>query len=174
MKKYKISEKNVTIIKIHMILICLLLALSSCAGETETENETQFDENGLFVSDALSYEELQKYYSQDRDVSLNDAEGKLAQMGITEDEAGTYRVVAQKIEGSEKYTPVIKFYLKTDAAEGSYTIEQIQKAELSITANQEEAVFLGGLTYWLRENQKIEYSLQGDLYEAATQLSKKM
>lgn len=121
--------------------------------------------NGIFVSKSLNYEELKSFYSENKEVSINDAEGKLAQMGITEDEK-RYRIIIQKIENGEDYTPFLELYLQTVEAEEDYIIEKICNAAVSITAKQSSAVFLGGITCWLRKNNKIEYSLNGDMFKA--------
>lgn len=132
MKRYKVKENHLTLqtMMTILLLLCLILVLGGCGEEKKTQAEPDFNENGLFVSDAFSYEELKEYYSQNKDVALNDAEGKLAQMDITENDEGTYRVVTQKIADTEKSAPFIEFYLKTNEneSEETYTIEKIQKA----------------------------------------------
>ncbi len=150
-----------------VMILVLVLVLGGCSGADEEKSEKQFDENGLFVSEAMNYDELKEYYSMDKAVSLNDAEGKLAQMNITGEEEATYRVVVQKVEGSEKYVPCIDFYLITSGDEEDWKIEKIQKAVLSVTADGKEAVFFGDITCWQRENNRIEYSLNGELSEPA-------
>ena len=56
----------------------------------------------------MSYDELKDYYSRDKAISLNDAEGKLAQMDITGEEESTYRVAVKKVKSSDKYTPLYR------------------------------------------------------------------
>lgn len=150
-----------------VVMLCLILVLGGCSGTEEAGGERQFDENGLFVSEVMNYDELKAYYSQDKEISLNDAQGKLAQMGITGEEESTYRVVVQQVEGSEKYAPCIELYLITPGDENDGKIKKIQKAELSVSLDQQEAVFFGDLVCWLRDNNKIEYSLNGDLFGPA-------
>ena len=168
MKRY-ITTKGYAIswITVLMALLCLCLGLYSCSEGDEAYSEKQFDENGIFVSEGMSYDELKDYYSRDKDISLNDAEGKLAQMDITGEEESTYRVAVKKVKSSDKYTPYIEFYLETSEAEDSWVMEKIRKAGVYATKNQEEAVFLGTLTCWLREDNVIEYSLYGDIFDTA-------
>ena len=166
MKRSKIKEESLTLkgIVIFMFL-CLLLTLCSCTEEKKAHSETEFDENGLFVSESLNYGELKAFYSENKEVSLNDAEGKLAQMGITEGDA-EYRVLIQKIEDTKHYTSFLEFYLLTSESEKTYTIEEIRNASVTITENQDLAVFLGDFICWLRDGNKIEFSLNGDIYES--------
>ncbi len=168
MKGFKIAEEHLILkVTVLAILLSLLTTLCSCTGENNTPEEKNFDENGLFVSEAMSYDALKSYYSENKGVSLNDAEGKLAQMEITREKGETYRVVTQKIEGSEKKAPYIEVYLKTAETEDGWTAESIRKVILLFDAKQEDGIFLGDLVCWLRENNQLEYSLNGNLYKTA-------
>ncbi len=167
MKHNMLTLKNIFMAVCSFVMIfCLFLSISGCSQANEEKDGSQLDENGLFVSEDMSYSELKEYYSRDKEISLNDAEGKLAQMDITGEDDATYRVAVQKVEGSEKYEPCIEFYLISSGDEDSRHIERIHGAAVTVTTDQDEAVFLGDLACWLRENNKIEYSLNGDFYEA--------
>ena len=168
MKRDKITKGQIILrVTALTVLLCLCLGLYSCSEGDEAYSEKQFDENGIFVSEGMSYDELKDYYSRDKDISLNDAEGKLAQMDITGEEESTYRVAVKKVKSSDKYTPYIEFYLETSEAEDSWVMEKIRKAGVYATKDQKEAVFLGTLACWLREDNVIEYSLYGDIFDTA-------
>lgn len=167
MRRYKPKGENLALSALATIaFLCLTLLLCGCTGESETQEEKQFDKYGLHVSDAFSYEELKSYYSENYDFSLNDAEGKLAQMEITADDEGTYRVATQKDDVDGGYTLFIEFYLETAESEESFAIRKIKNAMVSVRMNQDEHVLLGDITCWLREKNQIEYSLSGDIYQS--------
>lgn len=159
----KLEKRNVKKFLIFVsccILFCTLLAVCRCTGEDGVQ------ENKLepVISDAMDYETLKGYYSKKREVSLNDAEETLEQMGLTKENGETYRVVTQIIQSNSDCKLFAEFYLKTLESQESWSVEKIQASALFCNIGQEDGVFLGDFTCWLRGQKYIEYSLNGDVY----------
>lgn len=150
-----------TIINKALCAVVVCLAITLFVGCTGQDADSDIKAEEISISEAMDFDQLRTYYGENYGLSDNDAEGKLAQMGIAKEESTTYKVVTQRIEGA-KVKPRVEFYLTSEKGEEDWGAKDIK----ALVSFDDDGAFLGGITCWLRENNTIEYSLEGDMFKA--------
>lgn len=125
------------------------------------------NENFEFVSAPMTYEEMVSYYAQVTDCPYEEAISRFPKTNESE----TYRILSVGLDVTPQYKPKINFYCETIEAAQSWGISSICYVQLDRRCVINTAFnstitkqFNGIIEIWLRDEQTIEYIINGDFY----------
>lgn len=159
--------------RLAVVALCACLffgiaMLQACAAEPAPEERAA---SRVTVSGALTAEELVQRYAESAGISYGEAlacfpeEVKAARSAAD----AAYCVVSVPLEVAGNYIPTLELYCKAELAQGQMGITEICSIQMNRTCTAAgqtiSKVFAGDVQAWLREENQIEYAVNGDFYE---------
>jgi len=145
------------------VLFIFILTASGCSEkQTESVQLTQG------ASNAMTIDQLLQTYAGIEGISAEDVEhrvGAIEGFRNHESKQKSYRILSTSAEYEDELYDLV-FYAETEETgdADNWKINDITLVKI-IPENREKLCYLGGISFWIRGDRKIEYLINGDLYK---------
>lgn len=163
MKKFKL------LFVFALIISCFFFMtdIKTSAQEVEEEETISFDDEGVTVSEPMTFDEMVAEISKNNGVSEEQVREQL-KPNITQSgaelRATRYRTLSKQLNVTASYKPSIVFYVETSEGGGMAGIVAVHNVSMNRVYNGVSKGFAGNVYTKLENANRIYYDISGDFF----------
>lgn len=152
--------------RIIMLSVIFVMVISVSFG-CDNKPKENINQSEPGTSEELNYEGLVQYYAEQHGVSAKEAKMAINRMRILEKESDEteeikYRVLTIPLSAECQYEPILELYVETSSGVDDWKISRIKGSSFVGEINDDSWQFAGNVAFWLREDRRVEYTVNGD------------